>query len=194
MEGAKAGGGVRVLLSGVGASAAARGMVLHTSAGCHRSETWASLWHGRHATSAAAGRHQPRLGTCPRAERHPGARVHCVPPRSPFVIPTPSTPPLPRYIFETQLVKTLVYKFLPTPAYRNDVLACLTEVGSLDIGTIYESLNGEIGAAYDSHFEARCRCSRRPDLPSHTPAGSNAAQTLLTQKVSPSPPRLRPPC
>ena len=42
------------------------------------------------------------------------------------------------YIFETQLVKTLVYKFLPQPAFRNDVLACLTEIGSLDIGTIYE--------------------------------------------------------
>ena len=48
----------------------------------------------------------------------------------------------------------MVYKFLPQPAFRNDVLACLTEVGSLDIGTIYESLTGEIGAAYDSHFEA----------------------------------------
>ena len=90
------------------------------------------------------------------------------------------------YIFETQLVKTLVYKFLPQPSFRNDVLACLTEIGSLDIGTIYESLTGarahararsvmmmawsvlvtwpracvllrgagDIGAAYDSHFEA----------------------------------------
>ena len=58
------------------------------------------------------------------------------------------------YIFETQLVKTLVYKFLPQPAFRNDVLACLTEIGSLDIGTIYESLTGDIGAAYDGHFEA----------------------------------------
>ena len=42
------------------------------------------------------------------------------------------------YIFETQLIKTLVYKFLPQPPFRNDVLACLTEIGSLDIGTIYE--------------------------------------------------------
>ena len=58
------------------------------------------------------------------------------------------------YIFETNLVKTLVYQFLPHPAYRNDVLACLTEVGSLDIGTIYESLTGEVGAAYDGHFES----------------------------------------
>lgn len=58
------------------------------------------------------------------------------------------------YIFETQLVKTLVYKFLPQPAFRNDVLACLTEIGSLDISTIYESLSGDIGAAYDGHFEA----------------------------------------
>eukprot|EP00316_Scyphosphaera_apsteinii_P022949 CAMPEP_0119314430 /NCGR_PEP_ID=MMETSP1333-20130426/32697_1 /TAXON_ID=418940 /ORGANISM="Scyphosphaera apsteinii, Strain RCC1455" /LENGTH=1099 /DNA_ID=CAMNT_0007319535 /DNA_START=148 /DNA_END=3447 /DNA_ORIENTATION=+ len=58
------------------------------------------------------------------------------------------------YIFETALVKTLVYKFLPVPAYRNDVLACLTEVGSLDIGNIYESVTSEIGAAYDQHFEA----------------------------------------
>jgi exportin-1 len=57
------------------------------------------------------------------------------------------------YIFETQLVKTLVYKFLPQPAFRNDVLACLTEIGSLDMGTIYESLTGDIGAAYDGHFE-----------------------------------------
>mmetsp|Transcript_46953 Transcript_46953/g.93552 ORF Transcript_46953/g.93552 Transcript_46953/m.93552 type:complete len:1107 (-) Transcript_46953:612-3932(-) len=57
------------------------------------------------------------------------------------------------YIFETQLVKTLVYKFLPQPAFRNDVLACLTEIGSLDMGTIYESLTGDIGAAYDVHFE-----------------------------------------
>ena len=47
------------------------------------------------------------------------------------------------YIFETQLVKTLVYKFLPQPPFRNDVLACLTEIGSLDIGTIYESLTGD---------------------------------------------------
>mmetsp|Transcript_27650 Transcript_27650/g.70461 ORF Transcript_27650/g.70461 Transcript_27650/m.70461 type:complete len:1107 (+) Transcript_27650:54-3374(+) len=58
------------------------------------------------------------------------------------------------YIFETQLVKTLVYKFLPQPAFRNDVLACLTEIGSLDIGTIYETLSGDMGAAYDGHFEA----------------------------------------
>ena len=57
------------------------------------------------------------------------------------------------YIFETALVKNLVYKFLPHQAFRNDVLACLTEIGSLDIGTIYESLTGDIGAAYDSHFE-----------------------------------------
>ena len=57
------------------------------------------------------------------------------------------------YIFETTLVHMLVYKFLPEPAFRNDVLACLTEIGSLDIGTIYESLTGEIGAAYDNHFE-----------------------------------------
>ena len=48
------------------------------------------------------------------------------------------------YIFETALVKTLVYKFLPQPSYRNDVLACLTEVGSLDIGSIYESVTGEV--------------------------------------------------
>ena len=40
-------------------------------------------------------------------------------------------------MFETQLVKTLVYKFLPVPAFRNDVLACLTEVGSLDIELPY---------------------------------------------------------
>jgi exportin-1 len=58
------------------------------------------------------------------------------------------------YIFETALVKNLVYKFLPHQAFRNDVLACLTEIGSLDIGTIYESLTGELGAAYDTHFEA----------------------------------------
>jgi len=57
------------------------------------------------------------------------------------------------YIFETTLVKTLVYKFLPNPAFRNDVLACLTEIGSLDIGTIYESVTGEIGDAYDRHFK-----------------------------------------
>ena len=42
----------------------------------------------------------------------------------------------------------------PHQAFRNDVLACLTEIGSLDIGTIYESLTGELGAAYDTHFEA----------------------------------------
>ena len=61
------------------------------------------------------------------------------------------------YIFETTLVRTLVYKFLPQPAFRNDVLACLTEIGSLDIGAIYESLTGELAAAYDSHFEALFR-------------------------------------
>ena len=57
------------------------------------------------------------------------------------------------YIFETQLVKTLVYKFLPQPSFRNDVLACLTEIGSLDIGTIYESLTG--ARARQAHARAR---------------------------------------
>ena len=76
--------------------------------------------------------------------------------------------------FETQLVKTLVYKFLPQPAFRNDVLACLTEIGSLDIGTIYESLTGELGAAYDTHFEAlftevRIRPRARPRARGPTP-------------------------
>jgi len=42
---------------------------------------------------------------------------------------------------------------VPQPLFRNDVLACLTEIGSLDMGTIYESLTGDIGAAYDGHFE-----------------------------------------
>ena len=44
------------------------------------------------------------------------------------------------YIFETQLVQTLVYKFLPQPAFRNDVLACLIEIGALDIGAVHENL------------------------------------------------------
>ena len=72
------------------------------------------------------------------------------------------------YIFETTLVRTLVYTFLPQPvsrgilaptsacgarlnvsscgaqAFRNDVLACLTEIGSLDIGAIYENLTPEL--------------------------------------------------
>lgn len=61
------------------------------------------------------------------------------------------------YIFETTLVRTLVYTFLPQPSFRNDVLACLTEIGALDIGAIYENLTGELAAAYDSHFEALFR-------------------------------------
>ena len=101
------------------------------------------------------------------------------------------------YIFETALVKNLVYKFLPHQArailaqfwrnsaqfcaiilrppilphqaFRNDVLACLTEIGSLDIGTIYESLTGELGAAYDTHFEALFTEVRIPPRPPSRP-------------------------
>lgn len=46
------------------------------------------------------------------------------------------------YIFETQMVERLVHKFLPVHIFRNDTLACLTEIAGLDIG-----------AAYNSHFE-----------------------------------------
>lgn len=46
------------------------------------------------------------------------------------------------YIFETQMVERLVQKFLPVQLFRNDTLACLTEIAGLDIG-----------AAYNSHFE-----------------------------------------
>jgi len=35
------------------------------------------------------------------------------------------------YIFETPLVNQLLTKFLPTRPFRNDTLACLTEIGSL---------------------------------------------------------------
>mmetsp|Transcript_6441 Transcript_6441/g.15770 ORF Transcript_6441/g.15770 Transcript_6441/m.15770 type:complete len:1079 (-) Transcript_6441:407-3643(-) len=46
------------------------------------------------------------------------------------------------YIFETKMVEKLVYKYLPVPMFRNDSLACLTEIAGLDIGP-----------AYNSHFE-----------------------------------------
>jgi len=46
------------------------------------------------------------------------------------------------YIFETGLVKRLVFKFLPVPQFRNDTLACLTEIAGLDIGQ-----------AYNTHFD-----------------------------------------
>jgi len=46
------------------------------------------------------------------------------------------------YIFETKMVEKLVYKYLPVPMFRNDALACLTEIAGLDIGP-----------AYNTHFE-----------------------------------------
>ncbi|CAG0898508.1 unnamed protein product [Cyprideis torosa] len=37
------------------------------------------------------------------------------------------------YIFETTLTSTLIYKFLPVPAFRNVTLKCLTEVASINV-------------------------------------------------------------
>lgn len=37
------------------------------------------------------------------------------------------------YIFETKLIGTLALKFFPVAQFQNDTLACLTEIGSLDL-------------------------------------------------------------
>eukprot|EP00741_Cyanophora_paradoxa_P007524 tig00001154_g7277.t1 len=42
------------------------------------------------------------------------------------------------YIFETQMIDMLINKFLPEPAFRNDALKCLAEIGALNIGTPYD--------------------------------------------------------
>jgi exportin-1 len=42
------------------------------------------------------------------------------------------------YIFETKLIDMLVYKFLPVGMFRNVTLKCLTEIGSLQVGSIHD--------------------------------------------------------
>ncbi|KAF5285642.1 hypothetical protein FQA39_LY16548 [Lamprigera yunnana] len=37
------------------------------------------------------------------------------------------------YIFQTKLINTLVYKFLPVPLFRNVTLSCLTEIAGLTV-------------------------------------------------------------
>ncbi|OQR83115.1 CRM1 C terminal Exportin 1-like protein [Achlya hypogyna] len=46
------------------------------------------------------------------------------------------------FVFETSLVETLVKKFLGTPAFRNDTIACLSEIANLS----------DVPAAYDNVF------------------------------------------
>ena len=41
------------------------------------------------------------------------------------------------YIFETQIIETLRTRFLEEPEFRNITLKCLTEIGSVQIGTNY---------------------------------------------------------
>ncbi|XP_044732330.1 exportin-1 [Chrysoperla carnea] len=38
------------------------------------------------------------------------------------------------YIFETKLIDTLVFKFLPVPLFRNVTLKCLTEIAAVTVG------------------------------------------------------------
>jgi exportin-1 len=42
------------------------------------------------------------------------------------------------YIFETTLIETIVLKYYVYPQFRVDALKCLVEIGSLDIGPIYQ--------------------------------------------------------
>ena len=44
------------------------------------------------------------------------------------------------YIFQTQLMNTLVNKFFPAPLFRNEALDCLTEIGSLEIESQYDEM------------------------------------------------------
>lgn len=45
------------------------------------------------------------------------------------------------YIFQTKIIEVLVNKFFPTPAFRNDALDCLTEIGNLrDLEPQYDVL------------------------------------------------------
>ena len=81
------------------------------------------------------------------------------------------------YIFETKLIEQLLSKFFPVPQFRNDALACLTEIGSIDSSqtpqyagmfdalyrSIMEKLVGgllppmtDIRAAYESASESDC--------------------------------------
>lgn len=43
------------------------------------------------------------------------------------------------YIFETALIDVLVTKFLPSTNFRTATLACLTEIGALEIGSEYDT-------------------------------------------------------
>lgn len=78
------------------------------------------------------------------------------------------------YIFETSMVKTLIFKFFPVPMFRNTTLKCLTEIGSLNIGTMFDThfaqlfcffmqqlrvilpIETDIAKAYDNGEEADC--------------------------------------
>ncbi|KAL9178446.1 hypothetical protein ACHAXT_003776 [Thalassiosira profunda] len=45
------------------------------------------------------------------------------------------------FIFQTNLIETLLNKFFPEPLFRNDTLDCLTEIGNLsDLGPEYDPL------------------------------------------------------
>jgi len=46
------------------------------------------------------------------------------------------------YIFETSMINNLIFKFFPSLNFRNVALECLTEIGSLSVGNLY-----------DMHFE-----------------------------------------
>lgn len=46
------------------------------------------------------------------------------------------------FIFETKMIDTLVYRFLPVPIFQNNALECLTEIAGLNLGTLQ-----------DQHFE-----------------------------------------
>ena len=45
------------------------------------------------------------------------------------------------FIFQTNLITTLLQKFFPVPVFRNDALECLTEIASLtDLDPTYDIL------------------------------------------------------
>ena len=96
------------------------------------------------------------------------------------------------YIFETQLVKTLVYKFLPQPAFRNDVLACLTEIGSLDIGTICtQQRSSSSSAAAAQQQRSSAAAQQRQQQQQRSSSGSSvdgAAQAAIGAAAARLPP------
>lgn len=86
------------------------------------------------------------------------------------------------FIFQTKLIDILINKFFPEPAFRNEALDCLTEIGSLsDLDPQYDILFCQMFTQFLTRLNAIF--TAHTDL---TPAYANGSETdrLFLQKLS----------